>query len=949
MKIPHLGSSVTILLFLCFLLSVFVSVHSQSSSTDASVMQVLKDSLDPPSWADSDPCNWLGVSCSNDKRVTRIQIGHKGLKGSLPPNLNNLTALSVFEVMGNELTGSVPSLARLSSLQRIFLGNNNFSSIPSDFFTGMALLEEVSLDYNPFSAWIVPDSLRSASGLRIFSAVSTNISGKIPDFFGQDTFPGLQNLHLSFNNLVGGLPASFSGSSIQSLWLNGQSSKLNGTIDVLQNMTQLTELWLQSNSFSGPLPDFSGLQQLQNLSFRDNSLTGPVPASLVDLPSLKTVNLTNNMLQGSTPKFDSSVAVDLIAETNSFCLSVPGRPCDPRVNTLLSIAQSVGYPNVFAGDWKGNNPCTPWPGLTCAIDGNITVVNFQKMGLTGMISPNFSSITSLQRLILSNNNLVGTIPDELTTLPNLRELDVSNNQLYGKIPSFRSNVIVKTNGNPNIGKDSGVTPAPGTPSGNTPSSTPGSPSGNGTSTSGSGGKKSSTGVVVGSVVGGGAVIFFVGIGVFCVYRSKQKRLGRVQSPNTMVILPRHSGSDDAVKITIAGSSVNGAATSETYSHGSSGPSDIHIVESGSMVISIQVLKNVTNNFSEENILGKGGFGTVYKGELHDGTKIAVKRMESGVVSEKGLDEFKSEIAVLTKVRHRHLVALLGYCLDGNERLLVYEYMPQGTLSWHLFNWKEEGLQPLEWTKRLTLALDVARGVEYLHSLAHQSFIHRDLKPSNILLGDDMRAKVADFGLVRLAPEGKASVVTRLAGTFGYLAPEYAAMGRVTTKIDVFSFGVILMELITGRKAIDETQHEESVHLVAWFRRMHINKDTFWKAIDPTIDLDEETLGSISTVAELAGHCCAREPYQRPDMSHAVNVLSSLAELWKPADPDSEDMYGIDLDMTLPQALKKWQALEGNSGINDSSSSYLGSTDNTQTSIPTRPSGFADSFTSADGR
>lgn len=165
---------------------------------------------------------------------------------------------------------------------------------------------------------------------------------------------------------------------------------------------------------------------------------------------------------------------------------------------------------------------------------------------------------------------------------------------------------------------------------------------------------------------------------------------------------------------------------------------------------------------------------------------------------------------------------------------------------------------------------------------------------------------------------------------------------------MFSFGVILMELISGRRALDETQPEESMHLVSWFRRMHMNKETFRKAIDETIQLDEETLASVSTVTELAGHCCAREPYQRPDMSHAVNVLSSLAELWKPAEPDSDDIYGIDLELTLPQALKKWQAFEGNSSVDDSSS-FLGSTDTTQTSIPCRPPGFADSFASADAR
>lgn len=178
-------------------------------------------------------------------------------------------------------------------------------------------------------------------------------------------------------------------------------------------------------------------------------------------------------------------------------------------------------------------------------------------------------------------------------------------------------------------------------------------------------------------------------------------------------------------------------------------------------------------------------------------------------------------------------------------------------------------------------------------------------------------------------------------------------GRVTTKVDLYSFGVILMEIITGRKALDETQPEDSMHLVTWFRRMSINKDSFAKAIDPTIDLTEETLASIHTVAELAGHCCAREPYQRPDMGHAVNVLSSLVELWKPSDPSAEDMYGIDLDLSLPQALKKWQAYEGRGpgqmDSSSSSSSLLPSLDNTQTSIPTRPYGFADSFTSADGR
>ncbi|KMT18076.1 hypothetical protein BVRB_2g032680 [Beta vulgaris subsp. vulgaris] len=921
------------------LLLFVVSITAQSASSDAAAMQELKLSLKLPSsidWSNANPCRWDNVGCDSNNRVTRIQLRSEGVSGTLSPAVGNLTNLEVLELMNNALTGPLPSLKGLSSLQRLFLHNNQFSSVPENLFDGLTSLQEVYLDNNPFRTWSIPEGLKAASSLKNFSANSANVGGKIPDIFSSDNFPGMIHLRLSSNNLTGGLPSSFSGLGLQSLWLNGQldssgGRSLNGTIEVLQNMTQLVQIWLNMNAFTGPIPDLSGLADLVDLNLRDNSLTGPVPVSLTKLPLLKTVNLTNNALQGPTPEFPDSVAADMLPEQNSFCLPDPGVGCDSRVNALISVMESFGYPLQIAQQWKGNDPCANWLGITCS-NKNITIINLQSRGLTGTLSPKFASLTSVQTLILAHNNITGTIPDALTRMPNLRTLDVSFNNLYGKIPAF-SHAAVNSHGNVNIGKDR-----------------PNTPSGEDSGTGATGGRGSKIGVVVGSVIGSVFVISAAGLFVFCFLRRK-KLYGRVQQSNTVVVHPNHSGSDDAVKITITGSGVNGKAMSEDQSQGSSsGPSDVHVIETNNMIISIQVLRNVTNNFSDENILGRGGFGTVYKGELPDGTKIAVKRMNSGILGDKGLAEFKSEIAVLTKVRHRHLVALLGFCLDGNEKLLVYEYLPQGALSRYIFDWQEEKLKPLKWNQRLTIALDVARGVEYLHSLAHQSFIHRDLKPSNILLGDDMRAKVADFGLVRLAPDGgKTSIETRLAGTFGYLAPEYAVMGRITTKVDVFSFGVILMEMITGRRALDETQPEDSVHLVTWFRRMYIN-DSFQKAIDPTIDLEEEsTLASVNTVAELAGHCCAREPNQRPEMGHVVNALSSLLDVWKPSVENSEDIYGIDLDMTLPQALKKWQAF-GDSSIDDSSSSsFLASRDNTQTSIPTRPSGFAESFTSTDGR
>ncbi|XP_030507418.2 receptor-like kinase TMK4 isoform X1 [Cannabis sativa] len=866
------------LLFLCLILAT-------STADESAVMSKLLSVISPApmGWSSiADYCSaWDGIKCSSGK-VTVINLRDMSLIGTLPSDLGTLSQLTTLSLQGNHFKGSFPSMANLSLLQSIYLDGNSFTSIPSGCFQGLTNLQTLSISTNiNLAPWSFPAELVGSSRLVTLYAKSCNMFGTIPDIFG--SFSNLQDVRLSYNNLTGVLPLSFAGSGIRNLWLNNQQMGLSGTIEVLANMTSLYQLWLHKNMFTGPIPDLSNSDTLFDLQLGDNLLMGIVPDSLSSIPSLKNITLANNTLQGPMPLFPKSVTNVELDGTNSFCKSTPG-PCDTQVMALLEVAGDLGYPTVLAKSWKNNNACSDWSFVVCDSDGNVIIVNFQRLGFLGKISSGFANLTSLKKLYLDDNGLTGSIPSSLTLLPQLQVLDVSNNNLTGDIPSFPPRVKFTTTGNLLLGK---------TPSSESGGSS-GSGSGSSNSTDGSAngtrnGNRVSAGMIAGIVI---AVIIFVLFVLFVSYKCFVKKFGRVENHE----IGKASAMD-----------------SELQSQNSGDHNDFPLFEGGNVAISMQVLRQATNNFSEDNILGRGSFGVVYKGELDNGTKIAAKRMESNAMGTKRLNEFQAEIAVLTKVRHKNLVSLLGYCINGHERLLVYEYMAQGTLNQHLFDWQKNGISPLTWKQRVTIALDVARGVEYLHSLAQQSFIHRDLKPSNILLDDLMRAKVADFGLVKHVPHGRNSFETRLAGTFGYLAPEYAETGRVTTKVDVYAFGVVLMEIITGRKAVDDTVPDERSHLVTWFSSVLNNKENILMAIDEALDPDEETMvESIYKVVELARHCTARNPYLRPDMGHVVNILGSLVEQWKPScQEDDEKMVSRhERNMSLPQALERWQTDKG---------------------------------------
>ncbi|XP_022888459.1 receptor protein kinase TMK1-like [Olea europaea var. sylvestris] len=927
-------------------------VYCVTDPNDLAILNQFRKGLENPellNWPANgdDPCgppSWPHIFCSRN-RVTQIQVRGLGLKGPLPQNFNQLSMLQNLGLQQNQFSGRLPSFSGLAELRYAYLDYNKFDSIPSDFFTGLVNLEVLALDDNPLNAttgWSLPMDLVDSTRLTNLTLMNCNLAGFLPEFLGNMT--SLEVLKLSMNSVVGGIPESFRDSMLTILWLNGQSGGgMTGPIDIVVSMESLTSLWLHGNHFSGKIPEnISNLVSLQDLNLNSNELVGLIPNNLTSMP-LGHLDLNNNHFMGPMPKFK---AINVTYKSNPFCESNPGAPCTPEVMALLEFLDGVNYPSRLVESWLGNDPCRgPWLGVGCDPKGKVISISLPNSNISGTLSPSIGNLDSLTRIHLESNNLSGPVPTNWTGLKFLTLLNLSANNLSPPLPNFSSNVKLVLEGNSLLNSNrTGKAPSQGSamPSQGLKSSPVMSNPSN-TTTKGSVKRKSSTTklAVIVAPIASFAILICMAVPL-SIYFYKKRKDG-YPTPSSLVIHPRDpSDSDSTLKIAVANNANRSASSLMESGSASINSSQSHVIEAGNLVISVQVLRNVTKNFAPENELGRGGFGVVYKGEFVDGTKIAVKRMEAGVISSKALDEFQSEIAVLSKVRHRHLVSLLGYSIEGNERILVYEYMPQGALSKHLFQWKSLKLEPLSWKRRLNIALDVARGLEYLHSLAHQSFIHRDLKSSNILLGDDFHAKISDFGLVKLAPDGEKSVVTRLAGTFGYLAPEYAVMGKITTKTDVFSFGVVLMELLTGMMALDEDRSEESQYLVAWFWHIKFSKEKLVAAIDPALDVKEETFESISIISELAGHCTAREPNQRPDMGHAVNVLASLVEKWKPVDDDTEEYCGIDYSLPLTKMVKDWQEAEGKD------TSYMDLEDS-KGSIPARPTGFAESFTSADGR
>ncbi|KAK3444036.1 hypothetical protein EUGRSUZ_A00250 [Eucalyptus grandis] len=301
-------------------------------------------------------------------------------------------------------------------------------------------------------------------------------------------------------------------------------------------------------------------------------------------------------------------------------------------------------------------------------------------------------------------------------------------------------------------------------------------------------------------------------------------------------------------------------------------------------LSLDELKEKTDNFGSKSLIGEGSYGRVYYANLDSGKAVAVKKLDNSSEAESDV-EFLTQVSMVSRLKHENFVQLLGYCVEGNLRVLAYEFATMGSLHDVLHGRKGvQGAQPgpvLDWTQRVRIAVDAARGLEYLHEKVQPSIIHRDIRSSNVLLFEDFKARIADFNLSNQAPDMAARLhSTRVLGTFGYHAPEYAMTGQLTQKSDVYSFGVVLLELLTGRKPVDHTMPRGQQSLVTW-ATPRLSEDKVKQCVDPRLNGDYPPKG-VAKLAAVAALCVQYEAEFRPNMSIVVKAMQPLLKAAAPA-------------------------------------------------------------------
>ncbi|CAJ1974463.1 unnamed protein product [Sphenostylis stenocarpa] len=848
-----------------------------------------------------------------------IQLSSNNLSGTLPPQLGHLHRLQVLDFSVNNLTGPIPpSFANLSSLENLSLATNGLEGeIPSEL-GNLRNLSFLQISANNFSGQF-PTSIFNISSLVFLSVTENNLEGELPQNFGH-VLPNLKNLHLASNMFEGIIPNSISNAS-HLQYIDLAHNKFHGSIppfsnlknlthlilgnnflssttllnfqffDSLRNSTQLQDLRIYENHLAGELPSSfanlsanlqhfcvsynsltgnipQGMKKFENiisLSFENNFFTGELPSEIGALHNLQQLQVQNNRLSGEIPKmFGNFTNLYLLAiGNNQFSGIIHQSIGQCKRLTFLDLAMNrlggtipreifqisgLRILNLEGNSLHGSLP--PEVGTlkqleTMNISGNQLSGNIPKEmeacsmlkslvmarnKFNGSIPTNFGKLASLETLDLSSNDLTGRIPESLEKLQYIHTLNLSFNHLEGEVPMkglFMSLTKFDLRGNNNLC----------------------SPNKETAQKLGVllcvGKKKRKILLPIVLAVVGATALSISTLFVFWTMMSREKK--------------RKEG-----EISVLSTPLQGLPQNISYG-------DIRIA---------------TNNFAAENLLGKGGFGSVYMGVFSFSTgetaTLAVKVLD--LQQSKASKSFNAECEVLKNVRHRNLVKVITSCssldYNGEEfKALVMQFLPNGNLDENIHREDEKSGSFLTLMQRLNIAIDVASAVDYLHHDCDPPIVHCDLKPSNVLLDENMVARVTDFGLARFLSQNtseKQSSTLGLKGSIGYIAPEYGQGGKTSTEGDVYSFGTLLLEMFTAKKPSDE-MFKEGLSLNKFVSAMDENE--VLKVADGRLINDFESWKQSSKcIVDVikVGLCCTTDqPKKRWSMREASSKLQAI--------------------------------------------------------------------------